>query len=219
MKRLLLLAAMLLSATTLHAASKVEGRIHLKDGRVVECRGGDRIRLPRGRGKVRAWRNAFARDREKLRFDPAEVDSVVCWHTRHEERTHKLVPSERGWCWMYIETPCIGVMVYSQKGYDIDAKGGIRVVQKVRSLSRSKIAYYLAKPGEEELYPIGAEKYRSSDAFRRRIARYVADDEVLAEAILRSSATRAKTVSMLQGYCPGRKTEAGDCPQETGTVQ
>lgn len=219
MKRLLLLAATLLSAASLHAASKVEGRIHLKDGRVVECRGGDRIRLPRGGGKVRAWRNAFARDREKLRFAPAEVDSVVCWHTRHEERTHKFVPTERGWCWMYIETPHIGVMVYSQKGYDIDARGGIRLVQKVRSLSRSKIAYYLAKPGEEGLYPIGAEKYRSSDAFLRRMARYVADDEVLADAILRSSATRAKTVSMLQDYRPGRKTAADGCPVGADTVR
>ncbi len=66
----------------------------------------------------------------------------------------------------------------------------------------SKVAFYLRKVGDDDVFALGGVYKRSGDSFRERICGYIADDPELCEAVRRSSSVRSKTVSMLAGYCP-----------------
>ena len=74
------------------------------------------------------------------------------------------------------------------------------------SFSSSRLAYYLQKKGGETLLFIGGVNRRSKDIFRERIARYINDDPLLSEQILRSNTNRSKTVLMLKDYNPSKET-------------
>ncbi len=102
-----------------------------------------------------------------------------------------------------METPYIGAYVYSQKGYGIDNNGGIEVLVKLRSLSRSRTTYYLCKAGDSEFYDVGSASRNAKNVFRERIAAYISDDPELAEIILQSdNKNRSKTILMLKTYNP-----------------
>ena len=104
--------------------------------------------------------------------------------------------------WVYFATPHIQTCIYGKKGYGIDTNGGIQVWQRIRIFSRSRVAYFLRRRGEEVWQDMGGVNRRSKERFRERIAQYVEDDPELAQRVLRSSVGRAKTVLMLKDYCP-----------------
>ena len=190
-----IIRAMLLSllcmatVSAVQAASTVQGRIYLKDGRVIECGEKDRIRLPKDKSK------------EIYRYE--EIDSIVCWHATAPEHPRKFIPApDAGWLWVYVETPHICVGVYSHKGYGIDSNGGIEVLVKYRYLSRSRTAYYLRKAGKEDFEVVGSASRRGKERFREAVAAYIADDPDLAEQILRAQADRSRTILMLEAYEP-----------------
>ena len=148
-----IIRAMLLSllcmatVSAVQAASTVQGRIYLKDGRVIECGEKDRIRLPKHEQDVKLLRRAFYKDKSKEIYRYEEIDSIVCWHATAPEHPRKFIPApDAGWLWVYVETPHICVGVYSHKGYGIDSNGGIEVLVKYRYLSRSRTAYSCARP-------------------------------------------------------------------------
>ena len=129
-----IIRAMLLSllcmatVSAVQAASTVQGRIYLKDGRVIECGEKDRIRLPKHEQDVKLLRRAFYKDKSKEIYRYEEIDSIVCWHATAPEHPRKFIPApDAGWLWVYVETPHICVGVYSHKGYGIDSNGGIEV--------------------------------------------------------------------------------------------
>ena len=64
----------------------------------------------------------------------------------------------------------------------------------------------LQKKGGETFLFIGSVNRRSKDIFRERIARYINDDPLLSEQILRSNTNRSKTVLMLKDYNPSKET-------------
>ena len=199
---LTLLCAMAVSAV--HAASTVQGRIYLKDGRVIECGEKDRIELPKHAQDVKLLRRAFYKDKSKEVYRYEEIDSIVCWHATAPEHPQKFIPAPKvGWLWVYFETPYICVGVFAQKGYGVDSNGGIEVLVKYRYLSRSRTAYYLRKAGEEEFYDAGSASCRGKDRFRESVAAYVADDPELAAEILQSNTSdRSRTILMLDAYKP-----------------
>ena len=167
-----------MSLSMAHAASTVQGRIYLKNGRVIECGEKDRIKLPKHAQDVKLLRRAFYKE--------------------------KFIPAGKvGWLWVYFETPHICVGIFAQKGYGVDSNGGIEVLVKYRSLSRSRTAYYLRKAGEEEFYDAGSASRRGKDRFRESVAAYVADDPELATEILQSNTSdRSKIILMLEAYQP-----------------
>ena len=75
LKRIVLLS--LLSALTglaVQASSLVQGRIYLKDGRVIECAEKDRIEIPRYSRDVKLLRRAFYKDKSKETYPFEAVD-------------------------------------------------------------------------------------------------------------------------------------------------
>lgn len=196
------LCMMLVAAT--QASSLVQGRIYLKNGRVIECAEKDRIKLPKHSQDVKLLRHAFYKDKSKEVYRFEEIDSIVCWHATSPEHLRKFIPTlKAGWLWVYMETPYIGAYVYSHKGYGIDNNGGIEVLVKLRSFSRSRTTYYLRKAGDSEFYDVGSASRNAKNVFRERIAAYISDDPELAETILQSdSKNRSKTILMLKAYNP-----------------
>lgn len=188
----------------MEAASLVQGRIYLKDGRIIECAEKDRIKLPKHSQDIKLLRRAFYKDKSKEVYRFEEIDSIVCWHAASPEHLRKFIPAPKaGWLWVYMETPYIGAYVYSQKGYGIDNNGGIEVLVKLRSLSRSRTTYYLCKAGDSEFYDVGSASRNAKNVFRERIAAYISDDPELAEIILQSdNKNRSKTILMLKTYNP-----------------
>lgn len=203
MKSFLLFLFLSVATVSVHAASLVEGRIYLKNGSVIECRGSDRLQLPKKSGKLKIFRDAFRKTKTKEVLPTEDIDSVVCWHSKTQEHVRKLVfTQEPGWMWVYVETPHIRACIYSKKGYYIDTNGGMLVRQRRGWFSSSRVAYFLQKQGESEFQDIGSTYRRSKDTFRERIARYIGDDPELAERIRRSNAYRDKTILMLRDYDP-----------------
>lgn len=204
-KRIVLLSLLcVLTISITQAASLVQGRIYLKDGRIIECAEKDRIDLPKHSQDVKLLRRAFYKDKSKEIYRFEEIDSIVCWHAASPQHLRKFIPAPNvGWLWVYMETPYIGAYVYSQKGYGIDNNGGIEVLVKLRSLSRSRTTYYLRKAGDSEFYDVGSASRNAKNIFRERIAAYISDDPELAEIILQSdSKNRSKTILMLNDYNP-----------------
>ena len=116
----------------MEAASLVQGRIYLKDGRIIECAEKDRIKLPKHSQDIKLLRRAFYKDKSKEVYRFEEIDSIVCWHAASPEHLRKFIPVPKaGWLWVYMETSYIGAYVYSQKGYGIDNNGGIEVLVKL----------------------------------------------------------------------------------------
>ena len=93
-------------------------------------------------------------------------------------------------------------LIYSRKGYTIFANGGTATFVRSRLFSSSAIELYLQKLPAGELYSPGRLNRTTSDAFRRRIADFIADDPVTAERIRRSNTSRDKTVQLLTDYLP-----------------
>lgn len=186
------------------SASLVQGRIYLKDGRIIECAEKDRIKLPKHSQDVKLLRRAFYKNKSKEVYQFEEIDSIVCWHAASPEHLRKFIPTPKaGWLWVYMETPYIGAYVYSQKGYGIDNNGGIEVLVKLRSLSRSRTTYYLRKTSDTEFHNIGSASRNAKKGFREQIVEYISDDPELAEIILQSdSKNRSKTILMLKTYNP-----------------
>ena len=206
-KRIVLLTLMCTMAViAVQAASLVQGRIYLKDGRVIECAEKDRLEIPKHSQNVKLLRRAFYKDKSKEVYAFEEIDSIVCWHIASPEYLRKFIPAPGiGWLWVYLETPQIWACVYSQKGYGVDDNGGIEVWVKHRYFSRSRTAYYLRKTGDNEFHNVGSASRNAKNVFRERIAAYISDDPELAEHILQSgNKNRSKTILMLEAYNPQR---------------
>lgn len=206
MRTALLFVLLLGAAGTLRAAGAMaEGIVYLKDGTRVEYTGRDRIELPRQWKDVKAFRNAFSKkkDKEKATYQPSDIDSIVCWHPQGKEYPRKIcfVPP-MGWCWVYAENPHIRVLLYAKKGYILYSSGGMRALYKQKTFNKTEMTFYLLKSGESDPYTIGGLLGNSSDAFRKRICAYIADDPDLCERIRQSSSIRSKTMSMLEEYAP-----------------
>lgn len=202
-RTMLLSLLCMVTVLVVQAASTVQGRIYLKDGRVIECGEKDRIELPKHERDVKLLRRAFYKDKSKEIYRYEEIDSIVCWHATAPEHPRKFIPApDAGWLWVYVETPHICVGVYSHKGYGIDSNGGIEVLVKYRYLSRSRTAYYLRKAGKENFEVVGSASRRGKERFREAVAAYIADDPDLAERILQSKTDRSKTILMLEAYDP-----------------
>lgn len=206
-KRIVLLSLLCaMTSLAVQASSLVQGRIYLKDGRVIECAEKDRIELPKHSRDVKLLRRAFYKDKSKEIYAFEEIDSLVCWHAASPEHLRKFIPaSSVGWLWVYMETPHIGAYVYSHKGYGIDNNGGIEVLVKMRSLSRSRTAYYLRKTNDPEFHDVGSASRNAKNGFREQIVEYISDDPELAEQIRQSqSRNRSKIILMLESYQPSR---------------
>lgn len=187
MKRIFWLVFFLAISLSMQAASWVEGEVYLKDGTVVRFEQKDRIRLPKGRQALKAFRNAFYKTKQKESFAFDQIDSLVCWHPKEKGYPRKYIPvSSTGWCWVYMETPHISVWVYSKKGFSMEADGGIAPLYRSRMVfGHSKVSYYLEKKDSGVVCPLGsAAKYRADRMFRERICRCIEDDPSLCRTIL-----------------------------------
>lgn len=188
---------------TVQAGSLVEGVIYLKNGRSIEFKGHDRLKIPSKHRDVKGVREAFAKNRRKEIYPMEEIDSVVCWHARMPEYQRKFLPSSQiGWCWVYFETPHMIALIYSKKGYGVSTNGGIGVYQRQGIFTHSKVKYYIRKSGEKEFYSPGKVKARTGKVFREKLCSYIADDEALCSQIRRSDTWRGKTLLLLKDYQP-----------------
>lgn len=202
--KIILLFFLCLGTWILQAGPLAEGTVYLKDGRSIEFQGRDRLRIPCKYRNVKGVRDAFAKTKRKEVYPMSEVDSIVCWHSRTPEYRRKFIPAEGvGWCWVYFQAPHILACVYAVKGYDIASNGGIKIWQRQRLFSRSKVAYYLQKEGDAAYYSTG--RMKPGRAFRERLCRYVADDPALCARIRASNTWCDKTVLMLQEYKIGNE--------------
>lgn len=201
-KRFLLLCT-LLAVTGMQAATLVEGSVWLKDGTVRTFTGEDRIEIPCKHGDLRTFRDAFRRKtKQRTRYRYDEIDSVVLWHPRTTEKRHTFIPTEKGWCRRMLATPSVRILLYSPVGYRLYATGGGAVLAQSRAFSTSEVDIYLQKGSSPALWSPGRVNRRNGDAFRRRIAAYVADDPELAERIRNTSTSRWKTLLLLRDYRP-----------------
>ena len=78
----------------------------------------------------------------------------------------------------------------------------MRALYRQKTFNKTEMTFYLLKSGESDPYTIGGLLGNSSDAFRKRICAYIADDPNLCERIRQSSSIRSKTMSMLEEYAP-----------------
>ena len=201
-----LLILLLCGTGTLRAQKNLaEGIIYLKDGTRVEYTDRDRIELPRQSKNVKAFRNAFSKNKEKEKatYLPSDIDSIVCWHPQGKEYPRKIyfVPSV-GWSWVCAENPRIRVYLYAKKGYTLHANGGMHALYRQKTFNKTKMTYYLQKSGDSAPYRVGSLFGNPNDAFRERICEYISDDPALCERIRQSSSLRSKTMSMLDEYAP-----------------
>ena len=90
--------------------------------------------------------------------------------------------------WQRTRTDC----VFSGDGYFLAGNGGMS--------ARGKSIYLVKKDGK--IYEFDKGDKMADDAFRRQIAAFVADDQVLSRMILESRLTRIKTMRMLGNYVP-----------------
>ncbi len=201
--KIIFLLFLCIGVWTVQAGSLVEGVIYLKNGRSIEFKGHDRLKIPSKHRDVKGVREAFAKNRRKEIYPMEEIDSVVCWHARMPEYQRKFLPSSQiGWCWVYFETPHMIALIYSKKGYGVSTNGGIGVYQRQGIFTHSKVKYYIRKSGEKEFYSPGKVKARTGKAFREKLCSYIADDEVLCNQIRRSDTWRGKTLLLLKDYQP-----------------
>lgn len=199
--KLFLMCLLGLGVFSVQAAVPVEGIIYFKEGKSVGFSDDNRVCIPRKSKDVKAFRAIFTKDKQKEIYPTEEIDSIVCWHPRTPEYRRKFIPAEGiGWCWQHFATPHIKVCVYSRRGYGIASNGGIQIWQRRGVFSRSRVVYYLRKPGETAYYSPGKMKSRSGNAFRERLCRYVADDAELCRRIRSLDTWRDKSVMMLQEY-------------------
>lgn len=98
-KAVFLAVVFLLAASVAGGSDFVHGRIYLRDGRVIECADGDRIRLPKRSGKAIFLKNAYTDLEEKEKFSAGQTDSIVAWHTATPEHVRKFVPLFRKGLW------------------------------------------------------------------------------------------------------------------------
>ena len=202
MKPLLFGLLFILSAS-LNATCLVEGIIYFKDGKTLEFKDKNRIRIPRKNKEVKAFYDAFASNKQKETFLRENIDSLICWHARTPEHKRKFIPATGvGWCWIYFETPYILACVYAGKGYGISSNGGIEIYKRRGIFSSSKTAYYLRKSGDTSYYSPGKMKSACGKTFLERLCRFVSDDTALCEQIRHSSTWRDKTIAMLKAYQP-----------------
>lgn len=68
------------AATAVRSASLVQGRIYLKDGRVIECEEKDRLKIPKHKKDVKLFRRAYYKDKSKEVYAYGDIDSIVCRH-------------------------------------------------------------------------------------------------------------------------------------------
>lgn len=201
--KIIFLLFLCIGVWTVQAGSLVEGVIYLKNGRSIEFKGHDRLKIPSKHRDVKGVREAFAKNRRKEIYPMEEIDSVVCWHARMPEYQRKFLPSSQiGWCWVYFETPHMIALIYSKKGYGVSTNGGIGVYQRQGIFTHSKVKYYIRKSGEKEFYSPGKVKARTGKAFREKLCSYIADDEALCSQIRRSDTWRRKTLLLLKDYQP-----------------
>lgn len=187
------------SAAQAKRLSPVEGIVYLRDGSQVEFREEDRIRIPKKRSAITAYRGVFQYNTKKQTFDFDRVDSLVCWHARSPEHRRKFLPVPSvGWCWVYFETPYIRSIIYQKKGYALSSNGGIHLALG---------AYYLQKtaPGMP-LCSLGRVKYYHRGLkFRQRIARYIQDDPDSSREVEQSIGFRDATLFLIKRYVPADK--------------
>ncbi len=202
--KIILLSILYITAGTVAQASPfVHGRIYLKDGTVVACTEDDRIKLPKRMRPAKFLKDAYTAAEEKQKFQVSDIDSILAWSPATPEHVRKFIPSGKpGWMWVYFETPEFCICVYSAKGYGVGSNGGIEVFQWRGYIFKSRTAYCIRRQGDEEFDIIGKTDGRSSARFRKRLAKYVSDDPVLAGRILESRGWRDKTILMLQEYLP-----------------
>ncbi len=207
--KLLSLIALFVILSFSSYASMAEGVIYFKDGTSVRYDGKDRIVLPKGSSSVKCYRHAYSSSKEKMVYTTASVDSIVFWHPSAAEYKRTLVPVRSvGWCWVYVDAPCIRAYIFSKKGYGVSANGGMSTLSVVYPSGRSsRVAFYLRKSGDDDVFPLGGVYKRSGDSFRDRICDYIADDPELCDKVRRSSSVRSKTVSMLAGYRSGNSNK------------
>lgn len=203
MKRLSLIALFVMLSFPLRA-SMAEGVIYFKDGTVVRYDGKDRIVLPKGSSSVKCYRDFYSKDKEKTAYPSAAIDSIVFWHPAADEYKRTLVPVRSvGWCWVYVDAPCMRAYIFSKKGYAVSSNGGMVALSVARQLGySSKVTFYLQKSGDDDVFSLGGVYKRSGDSFRDRICEYISDDAALCDKVRRSSSVRSKTVSMLADYRP-----------------
>lgn len=200
MKRLLFCFVLFIAcAAPLRAASLVEGTVWLKDGTVELFAGEDRIEIPRKKGALRTFRNAFRKTKQRRNYRYDEIDSVVLWHSRTPDDCHTFVPLPDGWGRVLLQTPRICVLLRSKVGYSLYGNGGMATFVRSGVFSSSSVEIYLRKNGGP-LRSLGRVNRTNSDAFRRRVAESVADDPELADRIRRSSTSRYKTLLLLRDY-------------------
>lgn len=202
MNRFLLFCVLLFAAAELQAASHVEGTVYLKGGRTVTYTQNDRLEIPRKAKPLYGWRDAFRKTKSRTVYRYDEIDSAVLWAPRHPEKRHVFIPTAVGWCRVYFATPQLRALLHSRKGYTIYANGGTAVFVRSGVFTSSAITLWLQKLPDGALWTPGRLNRSNDDAFRRRIAEFVADDPALAERIRRSSTSRDKTVLLLDAYRP-----------------
>ena len=198
--KMLLTTALMAFLGVMHAdAAKVRqqvcGRIHLKSGKVIEVADSKRIGTPaKKHSRLVIIENAFmkaAKDGDT--FEGAEVDSVNIWQRTRTDRVRTLLyEPDYGWCWKLEGAGALTLCVFSDDGYFLAGNGGMS--------ARGKSIYLVKKDGK--IYEFDKGDKMADDAFRRQIAAFVADDQVLSRMILESRLTRIKTLRMLGSYVP-----------------
>lgn len=88
---LTLLCTMALSVA--HAASTVQGRIYLKNGRIIECGEKDRIKLPKHAQDVKLLRRAFYKDKSKEVITEPVLDSSTSVMLKPRKGQYYLPPN------------------------------------------------------------------------------------------------------------------------------
>lgn len=182
-KRNLSLLICLLLALTVRA-EVAEGVIYFKDGHQLEVGGDDRLELPMKDDDVKVFKSYYSRKREEQRYEPSGIDSIVCWHPASKQARFRLCMVQTvGWCWLYIGTPFIHVLVYASKGYALTGMGGISATQvdlygsMFGRLVHSKCDFYLEAPGKP-LRNLGNAYKKADRQFVDSVCDYVKDDPV-----------------------------------------
>lgn len=95
-RRLLSILFCSLLFSTATAAELVEGRVYLKNGTVIECKGNDRLQIPKKGGDLKIFRDAFRKTKRKEVVAVEEIDTVLCWHTKTPQHVHRFVFASAG---------------------------------------------------------------------------------------------------------------------------
>lgn len=196
-----------LTSLLLHSCSKnssygtiICGEIYKTDGSHQTVDGDNRIKMPYRNKDITVLNNIYKKNSTKEKILYTDIDSIRVWHPASPDEIWTMVAVQKyGWCMRYVENPHINVLTYSENGYGLFASGKATNFYSWQVVTKSKIRFLIAKPGEP-VADIGGVSGYGDAHWRERLCSFVSDDTALCSEIRQSRQSKIEILKLLSNY-------------------